>query len=175
MTDTEQTIDRRHPDYADDPFVDGHVVEVEATPSTELVLPTGELVALDDPASCAHALARVREMESFLKEAKGAITQALVEEAERRGNNTIECADGSRIQVKRSYDLGWDTEKLEQDLLALGMPEERIREIIVPKVEYVVKAVEANKAAKANPQYAEVIESAKTKTERRPTISLPRG
>jgi hypothetical protein len=156
-------------------IVEGHVVEVEARPSTDLVLPTGELVMLDDPISCALALTRVREMESFLKEAKGAITQALVEEAERRGNNTIECSDGTQIQVKRSYDLEWDTEKLEQELMALGMPEERIREIIVPKVEYVVKAVEANKAAKANPEYAKVIESAKTKTERRPTISLPRG
>lgn len=140
-----------------------------------IVLPTGELVDLSDPSSCAKALAAVREIESQVREVKGAIVDSLTEEAKRRGENTIELEDGTRIQVKRNYEVEWDTEMLEQDLLAAGMPEQRIREIVVETVSYTVKAVEANKVAKANPAYAEAIGRARSETERRPTISIPRG
>ena len=140
-----------------------------------LTLPTGEIVDLADADSCAKALAAVREIEAHVREVKGAIIEALSEEAKRRGENVIELSDGSRVQVKRNYEISWDTEKLENDLMALGMPEERIREIVVQEVTYSVKAVEANKAAKANPEYAKVIESARSETERRPTISIPRS
>ena len=121
--------------------------EVEVVQSTELVLPTGEIVNLDDPASCAVALARVNELMGFLAE----------------------------VKVTKTYDLQWDHHKLEEDLRAAGMPEERIGEIIVEEISYKVKAIEANKAAKANPEYEKAVEAARTKVEKRPTISLPRG
>jgi hypothetical protein len=142
---------------------------------TSLVLPTGEVVDLADPASCAVALARVNELQSYLAEMKGAITEAFIEEARRRGKNEIELGDGTSVKVTHNYDLHWDHQALEDALRAAGMPEERIREIIVEEVSWKVKAVEANKAAKANPEYAEAVESARTTVEKRPTISLPRG
>lgn len=141
----------------------------------EIVLPTGELVDLTDPASCAKALAAVREIESHLKEVRGAIIEAFVEEAKRRGENVIELPDGSRVAVKRNYDIHWDAQKLEDELRAAGMPEERIREIVVEEVTYSVKATEANKAAKANPDYALAVGAARSEVEKRATISLPRG
>lgn len=150
------------------------VVEEETT-STELVLPTGQIINLDDPASCAEALTVVREIESHMKEVKAAIVDRLAEEAKRRGENVFELPDGQRVAVKRNYDVEWDHVGLEADLRAAGMPEERIREIIQEEVSYSVKAVEANKAAKANPEYAKAVASARSEVDKRPTISLPRG
>lgn len=141
----------------------------------ELTLPSGEIVELADPASLAVGLARVREMESYLRSVKSLIVDAFAEEARRTGDNNIPLPDGTRVQVTRKYDTAWDHLQLEADLRELGMPEERIREIIKEDVVYTVAAVEANRAAKANPQYAEAVERARTKTEARPTISLPRG
>jgi hypothetical protein len=150
------------------------LAEVEVV-STELILPTGELVDLSDPASCAHALAAIREMEQHLKEVKGAIVDVFAAERERRGVDEIELPDGTAVKVKRNYEIAWDAEQLEEDLRAAGMPEDRIREIVVEEVSHTVKAVEANKSAKRNAEYAAAIARARTEVEKRPTISLPRG
>ncbi|HSE45685.1 MAG TPA: hypothetical protein VLA89_10210 [Gemmatimonadales bacterium] len=149
--------------------------EIEARPAMELVLPSGELVDLSSPDSRAYALNRIREMESQLKEVKGAIVDAFAEDRERLGVDEIELEDGSVVKVTRRYDIVWDHQQLEDDLRAAGMPEERIREIIVEEVTWTVKATEANKAAKRNADYAKAVKRAREEVEKRPTISLPRG
>ena len=108
-------------------------------------------------------------------EVKGSVTQAFVDHATRLGKNDIPLGDGTSVKVTKTYDLQWDHHTLEEALRAAGMPEERIGEIIVEEVSYKVKAIEANKAAKANPEYEAAVEAARTKVEKRPTISLPRG
>lgn len=152
--------------------VEGHLVESLAK---EIVLPTGELVNLNDPESCALALARVNEVLSFLSEVKGAIIESFIEHSKKLGSSEIPLGDGTSVKVTKTYDLQWDHHALEADLRAAGMPEERISEIVVEEISYKVKAIEANKAAKANPEYEKIIEAARTKVEKRPTISLPRG
>ena len=152
--------------------MEGHEL---VTTATELVLPTGELVDLSDPASCAHALVAIREMEFMLREVKGAIVDRFAEERRIRGVDEIELPNGDVVKVTRKYKIQWDVEQLEEDLRAAGMPEDRIREVIVEEVTHTVKAVEANKAAKRNAEYAEAIARARTEIEERPTISLPRG
>ena len=144
-------------------------------PSGELVLPSGELVDLSNPSSRAYALSRIRDMEQQLKEVKGAIVDAFAEDRARLGVDEIELEDGSYVKVKRNYDIAWDHVQLEKDLREAGMPEERIREIIVEEVSWTVKTVEANKAAKRNAEYAKAVASARSEVEKRPTISLPRG
>ena len=178
-------------EYSDTgPFVEGHEVfpegevredgvyvrgELVVPQRTEIVLPTGQIVDLTDPASCAEALAVVREIESQMKEVRGAIVDFFAAERERRGVDEIELPNGDVVKVKRNYEIQWDAEQLEEDLRAAGMPEERIREIIVEEVTHTVKAVEANKSAKRNADYAEAIQRARSETEKRPTVSLPRG
>ena len=117
----------------------------------------------------------VREQEQHLREIKSWITDVFAEEALRRGENVVPLSDGSSVTVKKNYETVWDAEQLEEDLRAAGMPEDRIAQIIVQEVTHTVKAVEANKAKKANPAYAEAIERARSQTEKKPTISLPRG
>lgn len=147
----------------------------ELEPRQEVVLPTGELVDISDPLSCALALPKVRDLISQLYELKGAIDAALAEEALRQGENTFALSDGTRVQVRKNYDTTWDVEQLEDDLRKAGMPEERISQVVVEVVTHTVAAKEANKAAKANPAYAEAIENARSKVEKRPTISVSKG
>lgn len=149
--------------------------ELVPQPSTELILPTGEAIDTTTPEGLAYALARVREIDAFAREAKGRLTDMISELARQGGDNTIRLADGSEVKVTRKYEPTWDIEGLEEALLEAGMPETRISEIIETTVVRTVKAVEANKAAKANPEYAEIISAHREDVEKRPTISLPRG
>lgn len=149
--------------------------ELVSIPRGDVTLPTGELIDLDSLESMAAGLAKVNEIEQYLKEIKGAIREGILEESRIRGESKMELEDGTHIEVKRSYELHWDAPQLEEDLRALGMPEKRIREIVVETVSHKVKAVEANKASKANPEYAEAIERARTEVEKMPTIGLPRA
>lgn len=178
--DNAQDFRRALVETAEAAGVEGHRVEavkeeIEVIEQRPIVLPTGELVDLSDMASCATALAAVREIEQHIKEVRGAIVDAFAAERERRGVDEIELPDGTVVTVKRKYDVVWDAEGLEEELRALEMPEERIREIIIEEVSRTVKTVEANKSARRNAAYAEAIARARTEVEKRPTISLPRG
>jgi hypothetical protein len=149
--------------------------EIVTQQSAELVFPTGEVVDTSTPEGLAYALARVREIDAFAREAKGRLTDMISELARQGGDNVIRLEGGLEIKVQRKYEPAWDIEGLEEALLEAGMSEKRISEIIETTVVRTVKAVEANKAAKANPEYAEIIAAHRTDEEKRPTISLPRG
>jgi len=57
-------------------------------------------------------------------------------------------------------------------LRAAGMPEDRIREVVVEEVSWTVAAVKANQAARANPEYAAAVDRARQVVETRPTIAI---
>lgn len=128
--------------------------------SLSLVVPnTGEVVSLDDAAGCLRVLAEIRELEAKLKEAKAELTSALSAEFSRQGTKTLEI-DGIRAELRGGSETVWDTEMLEQ-LRDLGLPEERMEALIKTEVSFKVDAAQAKRIAAANPQYAEVIESAR--------------
>ena len=129
--------------------------------SEELALPgTGEVVSLDKEVECVQALAAIRSFESQIKEAKGILTQAIVDRSRVLGTKTIHLPDGSKAEVKGGPAAQYDIVEIEENLRALGMPEERIREIIVEEVSYKLNKREANRAAAANEDYAAVISNA---------------
>jgi hypothetical protein len=147
--------------------------ELETT-RTEVALPDGTLVDLTDPAQCAWALLYIRDLESRLREFKGAFTDAIVEHSQKVGSKTLHLGE-QKVEVKGGEKVVWDAQQLEEDLRAAGMPEKRIREIVVEEVSYTVQAVEAKKAARANPVYDEAVGRARQPVETRPTISITRG
>lgn len=143
--------------------------------SMELVVPTtGEVVNLDDPMSVVSALTEIRDLESRLREIKGVLTDAIVAESRRQGTKTIELPDGRKAEVKGGEEVTWDSEMLERDLRALGMPEDRIREIVVEEVAYHVDTVKAKQAARANDEYALAVDAARSVMPRRPSVSIRR-
>lgn len=148
-----------------------------AETGTELVvLPTtGEIISLDDPAACCQALEDIRDLEHRLKTLKTMLTEAVAAESARVGSKTLTLPGGLTATVRSGEKVVWDAQALEADLRALGMPEERIREIVVEEVSYTVQAVEAKRAASANPDYAAAVEAARSTLEGRPSVSIKRG
>lgn len=142
--------------------------------SLELVVPTtGEIVNLDDPAGCLRVLTEIRELEAKLRDAKGALTEALAAEFSRLGTKTIEL-DGVKAELRGGSEVVWDVEVLER-LRDLGLPDERMSALVTTEVTYRVNASVAKQIAAANEQYAEVIERAKSVIPKAAYVTVKRG
>lgn len=145
-------------------------------PSQELAVPgTGEIVDLTDAPACAVALDAIRDFESHIREAKAALTRAIVEEATRQGVRSIELPNGARAEISPAVEVVYDALALAEGLREAGMPEERINELIEETVSYKVKAVEVKKAASANPEYAKVVEDARSEQPKAQYITIRRN
>lgn len=137
--------------------VEGHETVGRST-SNEIAIPgTWEIVSLDDEAACAQALASLREFESQIREAKAALTNAIVERSKVLGSRTLHLPSGLKAVVKGGGETVYDAEEIEAGLREAGMPEDRIREIVKETTSYSVAAVKAKQAAAANEAYAQVI------------------
>jgi hypothetical protein len=152
------------------------MTEIEVARPAEVILPTGEIVDMSDPASLAQAYEKVREIEQTLREIRGFIIEGVAAYAEHRGaGKTIHLESGLKITLKGGEDIRWDAQQLEGDLREAGMDEDRIREIVIEEISYRVSANEAKKAASVNPAYAAAVERARHAAPARPTISVSRG
>ena len=141
----------------------------------ELVVPvTGEIVDLSNETQCAQALAALRDAESQIREIKAVLTAAIVERAKLLGTQTLTLENGMKAVLKGGTETIYDATEIERQLRVLGMPEERIREIVIEEVSYKVSAKEAKRAAAANDEYAAVVNSAKQTIEKPHYISIQR-
>ena len=122
-----------------------------------LVPGTGELIDPTDLEQCVNALAEVREFEQRLREFKLAVTDAVIDHHQRYGK-AIPLEDGRTVSLTAGEEVVYDAEQIELELREAGMPEQRIREVVVETVSYKVAAQQAKYAAAANPAYAEIIE-----------------
>jgi hypothetical protein len=146
-------------------------------PGTDLIrLPDGQLVDLTDMNQCAQALQDIRDLASFLTEAKGAIVDAVANHVVLRGDGkTIHLDNGMKLALTGGQQTLWDAQQLEAELREAGMPEDRIREIVVEEVSWTVRAAEANKAARVNDAYRVAVERARQVTEQRPSVTISRA
>ena len=143
-------------------------------PGTELVLPTGEIVSLTDTAACAVALDELRALEQRIKDVKAALTEAVATESARQGSKTLSLPGGVTVLVRDGEKVMWDAQRLEKDLREAGMPEERIRQIVIEEISYTVQAREAKRAATANPAYAHAVAAARSTVAGRPSVTVKR-
>lgn len=142
---------------------------------TEVAIPgTGELVDLKDGISCAQALDALRDHESQVSEAKRILQRAIAEYAQAQGALSFELPDGRTAHITVSPEITYDAPAIEQALREAGMPEERISEIVEETVTHRIKAVEAKRAARANPEYAKIIADHKTERPRNPSVTIRR-
>lgn len=139
-----------------------------------LIVPTsGEVIDLEDPHACLRVLTEIRDLESKLREAKGALTEALAAEFSRQGTKTLELG-GVKAVLGPDSEVVWDIEVL-GELRSLGLPEERMDALITTEISYKVNASVAKQLAGANPAYADVIERAKSRVPKTPYVSIKRG
>jgi hypothetical protein len=147
--------------------------DIEVRDREELVLPhTGELVDLNDELACGVALDELRRVQAQIGHAVRAVSEALAARAAVLGTKTIPLSGGRQATIGGGTKKVYDAQEIEKGLRALGMPEDRIRDIVVETVTWTVKAVEAKRAAAANPAYADVIESAVTEVETPVSVSI---
>lgn len=144
--------------------------------STEVVVPgTGEIVNLDDPLAVARTLDAVRGLERELRSFKGTLTEAIVHASQIAGTKTLHLEGGITAVVKGGDTTVYDAEEIEAALREAGMPEDRIAAVVKVTVSRSVVAVEAKRAAGANPAYAEIIERHSRLEEKPPSITVSRA
>jgi len=119
-----------------------------------------------------RVLTEVRELEARLRELKAGLTDAIANECSRQGTKTLEL-NGYKAELRGGSEIVWDVELLE-GLRDLGLPEERMSALITTEVTYRVNANEAKRIASVNPEYAEVIERAKSIIPKAVYVSLKR-
>jgi len=149
------------------------VTDIEVFPNETMVLPhSGQVLDLHDEVEVAVALDEVRRMQAHLHSAVRVMSEALAARAAVLGTKSIPLSGGRVAAISGGTTRAYDAQEIERGLRALGMPEERIREIVVEEVRYTVKANEAKRAAGANPAYAEVIDAATTEIEKPVSVSI---
>jgi len=142
--------------------------------SLSLVVPfSGEVLSLDDASGCLRVLSEIRDLESQLRQAKSALTEALAAEFSRQGTKTLEL-NGVKASLGGGSETVWDIEIL-NELGELGLPEERLDELITTEVSYRVNASVAKAIAAANEGYGEIIERAKSVIPKAAYVKVSRG
>lgn len=127
--------------------------------STEMMIPTGEVLDVSKMPDAATALDALREMKHQINEQIHFIEQVVGEEMARTGSQTINVGRVALVRkVTKDYD--WDLEELAK-LEDLGLPRERLEQLIVPVYDTKVKLNVAREIAAASPAYKQVIEDAR--------------
>jgi hypothetical protein len=146
----------------------------DVVPTNHLLLPsTGEIVDLANVDGCVKALSQIRDLETRLKDAKKELTFYIIQESQRQGTKTLHVGDVT-AEVKGGSGITWDVQTLEE-LLALGLPEDRFNKMVQPEITYKVSTLEANRIAGSNPAYKEVIDRAKQTYDKEQYVSIRRG
>lgn len=129
--------------------------------TVELVNPiTGELVPYGDVPALAEAVRVVKERRDHLNDVIAAFNHAIIQESTRQGTRTLNIGR-TTVKVSADHETEWDIELLQEGLLAAGIPQERLEELVVAKVEYKVNGTVARQLSGANPEYKTAIEAAK--------------
>jgi hypothetical protein len=135
---------------------------------------TGELVPADDVSAVAGAIDMLRDRKRFFDSVISVLTDAAYEQSRIQGTRTFHVGNGMSLVLSAETEVSWDAEKLMADLRAAGLPEDRIDELVTTVVSYKVNGTVARQLARANPEYATVIENAQTRVPSRRSASTRR-
>ena len=140
--------------------------------SQELVVPmTGEILSRDDPASCARVFHEVKELEAKLKALRAALADAILDESERQGSKTLHFEQGYTAKVATPMEIQWDLDIL-AELLDAGLPGARYEALVREEVTHKVDGSIIRELEGANSAYAEIINRARTRFPRSPSITI---
>ena len=142
--------------------------------SEDLVLPaSGEIINLNDVFEVARAYRSVLDLERDLKQAKGLLRDALVARSQAEGRATMHLEGLGKVEVRKGTEILWDAQALKADLIEAGMSRERVAEIVIETLDLKVSAVEAKKAAAANPTYATIVARHRRDFPKPASVSVP--
>lgn len=146
----------------------------EQEPGTELVLAhSGQLVNLESLDDVAAAFKEVKRVSGLLREAEVTLRRVLQEHATYQGTKTLHVDGVGKVEVRGGEGIEWpDPIGLSEALLAAGMPDDVVNEIVLTEIKYKVDARRAQRAASANPAYAEIIGRHRVTVERTPQVTI---
>jgi hypothetical protein len=146
---------------------------MEAESGTNLVLPeSGVVVDLEDEREVTLAYRDLRNLKDAVLQAERRLKEAFKEIAAVKGTKTFYIDGLGKVELRGGERVEYDAKEVEEGLRALGCPEDILREIVVETVTYKVDGNRARRAASANPEYARVIENARTTVETLPSVSI---
>lgn len=137
-------------------------------------MPTGEVIALDDPVGCAKALYEISQLEQRIRDIKSALREVIFDESIRLGTKTIHLEGGMTAKVSTPSDVQWDYDVL-IELMEAGLPPERFEALVMAEVTYKVNGAIVKELEGANPKYGEIINRARTRVPRTPSVSVSPG
>ena len=139
-----------------------------------VMTPDGQIIDLSDPAQVAMAYDDLQYLKRMIREAEGRLKDALISHSAAVGKKTFEISGVGKVEIKGGSETKFDALGLKQGLKEAGCPDERISEIIQEATSYKVLAVEARRAAQANPEYAAVIKANSTVEDKTPSVTVNR-
>ena len=143
--------------------------------SMELVIPmTGEVLSRDDPSGCARAYYEIKELETKLKLLRGALAEVIMEESIKQGSKTLHFEQGMTAKISTPMEIQWDHDIL-AELVEAGLPGDRFEALVRAEVTYKVNQAVIRELEGANPVYAEIIERARTRFPRTPSVTIVSG
>jgi len=150
------------------------VVEPGEPGSSLAVMPlTGVVVNLESEREIAIAYKDLRDLKDKVLEVERLLKEALRYRSEALGTKTFHIEGVGKVELRGGTRVDWpDPQALEEELRAVGCPEDVIREIVVEQISWKVDGNRARRAAGANPVYAEVIEKHKRVTEPLPSVLM---
>lgn len=151
----------------------------ETESSTDLVIAPAELqslaglvVDLTSENQVAQALSEIQLLKAKLSHAERVLREAIAERSRVLGTKTFHVTGVGTVEIKGDKKVRWDAEKLQDLLRQAGADEALISEIVIEQVSYKVDARRAARAAKANTDYAQAIESCREEEPVLPTVSI---
>lgn len=139
----------------------------------DIVLPvSGVLVNLEDEREVAIAYRELRELKNQINQAERRLREALAERSHVLATKTFYIDGVGKVELRGDTKVEYDAKEIEDGLRELGCPEDVIREIVIETVTYKVDGNRARRAAGANPEYARVIENARTVVETLPSVLI---
>jgi len=130
--------------------------------TTAVVPVTGQLVDLTQPAEVAGAIGDIDQAVRQLRELRDLLVETIVEECTRQGTKTLHLEHGLSAKVSGGTRPEYDLETLADLLRDAGLPEDRLEQLIVPRVEYRLDQAVARQLRGANAMYAEALNACRT-------------
>lgn len=143
--------------------------------SMELVIPmTGEILSRDDPSGCARAYYEIKELETKLKLLRGALAEVIMEESVKQGSKTLHFEQGMTAKISTPMEIQWDHDIL-AELVDAGLPGDRFEALVKAEVTFKIDGSIIRELEGANPVYAEIIDRARTRFPRTPSVTIVAG
>lgn len=137
-------------------------LELAIRENPERLIPlVGQLVDLTEPAQVAEAVTTIRDAKKQLDDINRLLCDVLRLEAARQGTKTLRYG-ATKVEISGGEKTDYDIEQLQQRLRDLGLPEDRLAELVTETVTYKVNARVAKSVMAANALYGDAIGACKT-------------